>query len=347
MFQDLLQAVISDVDAVASVILTNDRFRTIFLDEKSQLREELIKINELALLVDSTPNEIAWRVYDHCSTVTRLYAVYEKFVKNLITGWLEVLPNCVPQYVNLEERIRETHRTGVGKLLVDFRKNRFQHLTLKRVVNSLFSGVNEDGKYDLIPDAFLLHEQNLRRDDLNKLICDVGIDNAWNWVENHREVRRYVADEKSAANELNQLVLFRNQAAHGAIEVDEILGINNLVELVEFVKVLCISLEELFAFNVLEKKVAINEFTCIGSITEWFDQPDAGVAKVRNVTLSKEDRIFLASKTLHYCCVATVKSIHLDNTPYDRLEVKEETEVGLKFDISARQDLKIYIISST
>jgi hypothetical protein len=275
MFPDLVKTVISDADTVISVLLTNDRFRTMFLDEESQLREELIKIREIALLIEGTPNEVAWRVYDHCSTVTRLYAVYEKFVKSLITNWLEILPACVVEYKDLEERIRESHRIGTGRLLVDLSKNRFKHLPLKRVVSSLFSGVNEDSEYDLIPDAFLLHEQNLRKDELNKLICNAGIDNAWSWIQNHREVKQYISDDKKAESELDQLILFRNQAAHGAIEVDEILGVGSLVELAEFIKVLCISLEELFAFHVIEKKAAIKEFTCIGSITEWFDRPNA------------------------------------------------------------------------
>jgi MAE_28990/MAE_18760-like HEPN len=343
MFQDLVKTVISDADTVTSILLTNDRFRTIFLDEENQLREELIKIKEIASLIDGTPNEVAWRVYDHCSTVTRLYAVYEKFVKNLITDWLEFLPNCITEYKDLEKRIRDTHRIGVGRLLVDLSKNRFEHLSVEKVVRSLFSGVNEESEYDLIPDAFLLHEQNLRKDELNKLICDAGIDNAWDWIQNHREVKQYMADDKKAESELNQLVLFRNQAAHGATEVDEILGVRSLVELAEFVKVLCMFLEELFAFHVLEKKAAINKFTYIGNITEWFNKPNAGVAKIRSVSLSQGDRIVLASKTLCFCCITTVESIHLNDTSYERLEVKEETEVGLKFSVSARKGLGIYV----
>jgi len=346
MFQELLQVVISDVDTVSSVLLTNDRFRTIFLDEKNNLREELKKFEELSLLITGTPSEVGWKVYDHCSTVTRLYAIYEKFVKSLVASWLRLLPNCVAQYKDLEERIRDTHRIGVGRLLVDLSKTRFNHLSIEKVVSSLFYGVHENAEYDLIPDAFLLYEQNLRKDELNKLICDAGIDNAWNWVENHREVKRYIADEKSAGKELNQLVLFRNQAAHGAIEVDEILGVNSLIELADFIKVLCISLEELFALSVLEKKAAIGKFSCVGNITEWFDKPNAGVAKVRDISLATGDSVFLVSKSLCYCCVATIQSIELNDISHKSLKIEEETEVGLKFNISARKNLEIYIASS-
>lgn len=346
MFRTLLQVVIADTNTVSAMLLTNDRFRTTFLDRESQLRQELERFEEIRLLIGDAPDETSWRVYDHCSTVTRLYAIYENFVKKSISRWLELLPSCVAQYRNLEERIRDTHRIGVGRLLIDLSKNRFNHLSIERVVGSLFQGVNESAQYDLIPDAFLLHEQNLRREELNKLISNVGIENAWHWIENHREVKKYVADEKSAESELNKLVLFRNQAAHGAIDVDEILGVNSLIEFVEFVRVLCIALEELFALSFLEKKVAIGELTYIGNIFEWYSKRDAGVAKVKNTHLSIGDKVFLASRSRFYCCTATISSIRKNDIPHESIRVEEESEVGLKFDIPAVKNLDIYITSS-
>ena len=344
MFTELLDLVISDANAVHQILVTNDRLRKI-LDKDNQIRSRLEEIDELKLLINDSPHETSWRVCDHCSAVTRLYAIYEQFVKNLIIGWLDLLPNYIVKYEQLEERIRNTHRVGVGKLLIDLSKDRFNHLPIEKVVGSLFDGISGKNNYNLIPEAFLLQEQNLRKAELNRLICNIGIENAWDWIENHRNVKEYIADEKKAEYELNQLVLFRNRAAHGAIDVDEILGVGSLTELVDFTKALCIALEELFAYSALEKRTGSGEFIKIGDITEWFAEPDAGVAKISDVVLSQEDEVILASKSLSYCCSAKIISIQEDNEPRLNIQIKEETELGLKFDVSAREGLEIYIFT--
>ncbi|WP_446358366.1 MAE_28990/MAE_18760 family HEPN-like nuclease [Coleofasciculus sp. A1-SPW-01] len=136
-------------------------------------------------------------MYDHCAVVTRLYAIYERFVENLIREWIQVLPDLFPVYADLEERICNTHRIGVARLLLDLTKNRFGHLSIEEVIRGLFYGASGTGtKYELLPDAFLLHEQNLRREPLEKMFADAGIGNAWTWVEKYRKIKNFISWNK-------------------------------------------------------------------------------------------------------------------------------------------------------
>jgi hypothetical protein len=119
----------------------------------------------LGTLIQDIPKVIEWRVYDHCAVVTRLYAIYERFVEDLVRDWLVLLPGLFSRYSELEETIRNTSQIGVERLLLDLRKNRYKHLSIEEVIRGLFHGATDETEYELLPDAFLFHEQNLRKDD--------------------------------------------------------------------------------------------------------------------------------------------------------------------------------------
>lgn len=233
MFQELMVTVRENISTVRSIIKTNDRLREIAFGENAVREHESNEYAELfTTLIQDIPRAREWRVYEHCSVVTRLYAIYERFVEDLATDWIQQLPKLFSRYSDLEERVRDTHQMGVGQLLLNLKKNRFRHLSLDRVVRGLFRGVTDEDKYELLPDAFLLHEQNLRKEVLEKLFADAGIPNTWKWVEKHRFV-------KNIENiELDELINYRNDAAHGA-PIDNFLGSEALLELCDFVESLC------------------------------------------------------------------------------------------------------------
>ncbi len=249
-----------------------------------------------------------------------------------------------PSYSDLEDRIRETHRTGVGRLLLDLTKNRYQHLSTKGVVRGLFLGVSGgEEKYELVADAFLLHEQNLRREALEKLFADAGIPNAWGWVEKHRVVKHFVeevrASENTAEATLNDLIIYRNDAAHGA-NIDDFLASNALLELCDFIETLCQALAELVTYQVIERQKSIGQTREIGQITEWFKKPKAAVATVEETTLSVGGNLFLVGEA--YCQLARIESIRIDDVNKDTVETTIGMEVGLKFDVDARKGLRLY-----
>jgi hypothetical protein len=247
MFQELLNTVKVKTSTVRALIQTNERLREIVFGRGSVTRQESDEDTELTGLIKGVPGVTDWRVYDHCAVVTRLYAIYERFVENLITDWVRLLPSIFPRYVDLEETIQNTHRMGVGRLLCDLKKNRFEHLSIDQVVQGLFRGVTGEEEYALLPDAFLLHEQNLRKGVLEQLLAGAGIQNAWAWVEKHRAVKHFLevrVSENTAEGELNELITYRNEAAHGAV-IDNFLGSNALLELCEFIETLCQALAEL------------------------------------------------------------------------------------------------------
>lgn len=341
MFQELLVTARENVSTVRSIIKTNDRLRDIAFGRDAATKQ-LFNI-----LLQDIPKLRDWRVYDHCSAVTRLYAIYENFVENLISHWLGLLPGLFPRYSDLEEKIRNTHQMGVGRLLLELKKNRYEHLSPEEVVRGLFRGVTGEAEYDLLPDAFLFHEQNLRRETLEKLLADAGIPNAWSWVNKHRSIKNFVEEVRGSQNtaegELNELISYRNDAAHGA-PIDDFLGSSALLELCDFVEALCQALAELVTYQVIERKKSIGQAREIGQITQWFKQHGAGVAKVEETTLSLGGRIFLVSEGSSCCRLAAIESIRINDISKEEVQTTPGMEVGLKFNVEARKGFRLYIL---
>ena len=349
MFEELIEKASVKISTVRAIIKTNHRLRKIVFRD-SLNKQKLAENPEFAALIEEIPSKDEWRIYDHCAVVTRLYAIYERFVEDLISDWLRLMPDLVPRYSDLEEKIQNTHREGIGRLLIDIKKNRFQHLSVEKVVQGLSCGITDTGKYELLPDAFLLHEQNLRKEVLETVLKNAGIDEAWKWVINHKEIKYFVEEVRGSQNtaegELKQLVDYRNKAAHGS--TDEILGTQELLDLADFVEALCKSLADLVTYNIILRQINRGLVREIGKITEWFKKPQAGVAKVKEVTLTVGEGVFLVlvNDELSYCYSAKIESIQLNDISHNHVEITSEAEVGLKFDRDARIGLTIYVTSS-
>ncbi len=336
MFQNILETVQGDISTIRKIIKTNDQF-------KDMIGRQELDLKLLTPLVENIPNTRKWKIYEHSAAVTRLYAIYERFVEDLITDWLAVLPKIYLSYSDLEERIRTTHQTGVGKLLIDLNKNRYEHLSIKKVISGISRGVMDDKGYELLLDAFLIHEQNLRKEILDKLLADAGIPNAWIWLEKHRLIKNFVQEvrgnQNTAEGELNELISYRNDAAHGRIAYD-VLGSKSLIELCDFIEALCEALTELVTYRVIERQKFLGHIKEIGKITEWFKTPQAGVAKIKESTLSVGDSLFLVGEA---CCqLSKIESININNKPINMIEATSDVEVGLKFNMNAKKGLRIY-----
>lgn len=349
MFQKLLETVMVNVSTIRSIIKTNERLRKIAFGTGEVAKKEDEEGTEiLNTIMQDIPKLREWRVYEHSSVVTQLYAIYEHFVEDLIADWLIILPDLFPRYSDLEERIRNTHQTGIGRLLVDLNKNKYKHLSNQKVIRGFFRGVTGEEQYELLADAFLFHEQNLRREILEKLLADAGINNAWAWVDKHRAIKNFIEEIRGNANtaegELGELISYRNDAAHGA-SIDNFLGSNALLELCDFVESLCQALTELVTFKVIECRESAYQVRAIGELIEYFKKNKAGVAKIADTkTLLVGNSLYLVGEGSSCCQLANIESIQIDEVSVAEVQTTIGMEVGLKFNVDARKGLRLYII---
>ncbi|BAY38264.1 hypothetical protein NIES2111_26100 [Nostoc sp. NIES-2111] len=348
MFQNILLAVKLNINTVRSIIKTNDKLMEVLFSSSDGTNTEISEETKLIFskLLQEIPKLREWRIYDHCAVVTRLYAIYENFVEELISDWLIILPELYPCYSDLEETIRNNHREGVGKLLIELKKkkNRYEHLSPEKVMQGLFYGATGEKKYELPPDAFLIQEQNLRRDTLVRLFANVGISNAWLWVEKHRAIKYFLEEvrgnQDTAEGQLNVFISYRNDAAHGS--PDDFLRASALLKLCDFVDALSEALAELVTYQVIKRKESLGQIREVGKITEWYNKPDAGVAVVEEIKLSVGNQLFLVNEETSCCYLVAINSIQIDGKPVNDVQTNAGMEVGLKFDLSAKEGLSLY-----
>lgn len=344
MFETLLNNAMVNIATIRALIKRNNKLKEITFARDNEIVKQLKDSGQFMELFTEVPIRKDWSIYEHCSVVTRLYAIYESFVEDLIKNWLEVLPNLIPRYSDLEQQIRNTHQEGVGRLLREVNKKKFKHLSPEIVVRGLFEGLTANENYELIPQAFLFHEQNLRKNILEKLLADSGIsNNSWNWVVGHRDVKEFVeeikANQNNAEKELEQLIDYRNEAAHGF--VDNFLGTQELLDLTYFIESLCQALAELVSYRIICLQTTAGKAREIGKITEWFKKPRAAVAIINDISLSVGDSLFLVSEDSSYCRLATIESMEISDRPQQQLQITAATEVGLKFDLDAKKGLAV------
>lgn len=252
MFQKQISEFKNDINTIVSLLKTNEELREIMSNEN-------LKIFKQEGYFQHLPDVKSWLIYDHCSCVTRLYAIYEDFVENLIKAWTLTLPQLYSNYDDLPEKIRGTHQRGVAELLLKLmekKTSRFSHLSVQKVIRGLYLGNTDSIEYDLVADAFLFHDQNLRKEALEKLFSDAGISESWNWIRKNRYIENFIKEYGNDPEEvLKKLIDYRNDAAHTTInEIDNILRLNELEKLCNFIESLCQALAELVSYKIIEKK---------------------------------------------------------------------------------------------
>ena len=108
---------------------------------------------------------------------------------------------------------------------------------------------------------------------------------------------------------------------------------------------MCQSLTELITYQVIENKKLIDQAQEIGKITEWFKKPQAGVVTaVEECLLSVGSSLFLVGDS--YCQLATIESIQNNDESINEIKTTPGMEVGLKFDVDARKDLRLYQLTT-
>src|SRR4051812_10065106 len=118
MFSGLVSQVHSDLADVKAVVEWQEKLRTTLsaaVGSAVSLNLDAASIQELR---SQAPTKLTWQVFDHCAAVSRIYALYERSVEDLVTSYLAYMPRVSPAYLNLAESLRTQHRVGVGQILL-------------------------------------------------------------------------------------------------------------------------------------------------------------------------------------------------------------------------------------
>ncbi len=292
------------------------------------------KCFDISAILGEAADATSWRVIDHCAAITRTYALFESFVLQLLREYLLFLSGAYT-LTALGPEFKAKYTRGLGQIMLDQDKQRYSYIDITKLIAGANEALTDGAGYQIQPEALLRNEQNLRMTELHRLFSQCGLTNVEAWVTSHSVVADFFKDQsrlsETAESELRQIVDYRNAAAHG--DVDEVLGVEVLVEFTEFMEALCLSIVDFIQYDTLRRAKELGRATVVGHISERYHD-DIIVAKITNATLAVGDSLYVFGKGL--TMTAEVRSIQLDDVDVAAATVVDETEVGLRIGVRAK-----------
>jgi hypothetical protein len=286
----------------------------------------------LAALLPQAPDKVAWQVYDHCAALTRLYAVFEQYVGELVDQYVRLLPQLYAKYTDLPECVTNQHRVGIGTILLKIGdKGPYKELEEQVIVRELAVGLSGATEYKLLSNAFFIERQNLRFDVLCKLFRSLDFEDCATFINGHSAVEQFIRNERAGNStverELGDFIDYRNEAAHR--QVENVLSVEQIGAVGRFLVALGDALAGMVDERVLRRRMDINQYTIVLGVTEIHHNgyvvigtPDA------DVRLAVGDEVIVFGTGT--CSRAIVESLQIGDRDEPEMTGNGVTEVGLR-----------------
>lgn len=189
------------------------------------------------------------RRFDYAAFIVALYTSYERFIEELVASYV-ILESGRLDYSGLPQRLKEQHVIKTAEILMRRRvgEGRYKGLTELLIVKNLFDCLNGARPYVLNKAAVIAHDANLRPDQIDQLFTNIGIeqvcqkvrqtDDLLDWYRGVKELESNPQDGIPASlieERIRDLVERRNQIAHGGGNPLDLLGVEDMLELLTFV----------------------------------------------------------------------------------------------------------------
>ena len=171
-----------------------------------------------------------------------LAASFEQFAIGMVSRFLEMLPDHMPNYHQLPENIRESNERATGDALSGRLPNYLQ-LNVGDMVQNLFNCHQGSTPYVLNSQAIAVFERNLTSRELAAFLRRIDVIHLWEQVSENASMQSWAGaiDAGSAFEKvrvkLNEFIEDRNNLAHrGALSPS--IGSSLIHEYVEYFEVL-------------------------------------------------------------------------------------------------------------
>jgi len=282
------------------------------------------------------PSRVEWRILDHCSAISRLYALFENYVGDAISDYVNYIQRT-HTLSDISAPVQDYYRIGISKILKEISKPKLSYLNLQEMIVGYGKTLSGRKPIKLEPLAFKMHEQNLRLTEINRLFSGLGLDGINKWVERHPKILDFFGPEKSpegAEKLLQNLIGYRNEAAHQGLQVDDILGKDEILKYCDFLLNLSVSIHEFFITCFITSETRLGFARECGKVSESLKGGRVVVAPVVGS--------FFVGQTLYvkgsnYCHAATIEELRLDNKARSKLAIETPTEVGFRLSEIAKK----------
>jgi hypothetical protein len=221
------------------------------------------------------------KVYTVSSCVTRLYAVYENFIKAAMSDYLDILSELV-KFSALTNEFKNNYRLGISHLLAKVDQGRYKHLSHENIVKWYYEALNDKSKYRFVTDALTRHEQNMRLNIVLDIYSRIDLKELGGWLSKHPEIKALYEDKDSIYQQLEaevtDFVKTRNEASHGGM--DSLISEQNLYRYCNIVRAFIKALTCYLSKDLLIRRMELGTAIRLGITTEVFPKSSAFIAKL-------------------------------------------------------------------
>lgn len=342
MFSALIRRFRTSVAEVKSVVDWQDSLRDTLNNPSNPAPRMTLSATSLGALQARAPNRIVWQTFDHCAAVTRLYALFEDVVSDLVVEYADHLPLVYPTYASLRERLRIQHRVGVGLILTKWSTTNplYKSLAERDIAAGLADGLRANA-YRILADAFLVSPENFRFSALSRLFGDLGFSDAMSFVKKSDQITLFLQNRLSSRETvesyLDGFIQVRNEASHGTISA--VVSAREITNYADFLTILIDVLALLLRSDLIKSGVASGRSIAIGEVIHVFSRNIVGVNAIESCTISVGQRLYVGKRGIDTLQIA---SIQTGNTPHRTLPLTAGSQLGIGFDRPCKLGARIY-----
>lgn len=294
------------------------------------------------------------RIFEYKATIISLYGLIEKYIEIWIKEYLHSLSNVVPEYNQIDEKIRDNHFELSLKLIntiTNRESAKYQHLTKEEVLNKLNGCIVNPNKYQINTEAFILLSGNLKHNKIveifNKLNLDLN-----NELLKNEELNNEIGlkqntisrrDKDILYNKINDLVERRNQIAHGSEEVDAILSTSEIEPYIQFLEKYGQAIFEILVEQII-KQESIYRFQKIENVIKVFGSRVLAF-EIEKYTIKIGDMLIIETQQRR-CYKTPILTIELEKQQYSELTISEKTKIAVSVNFKIKDTHTFYIIKN-
>jgi len=291
------------------------------------------------------------RIFEYKAAIISLYGLLEKYIETWIKEYLDSLSKLVPNYNELDEKIRNNHFELSLKLIntiISRESAKYQHLRKEELLRNLNTCLVSPTNYQINTEAFVLLSGNLKHNKIVEIFKLLNLDLNNELIKNESlnnevglQANEITRTEKDIVyNKINELVERRNQIAHGSETSVEILGISELEPYIQFLEVYCQAIFETL-FEKIIKQESIHTFQKIEKVVKIFSSKILAF-EIENYTIRVGDMMIVenAEGRLYK---KPILQIQLDNITHQELTISEKTNISVLVDPKIKDNQTFYI----
>lgn len=295
------------------------------------------------------------RRFDYAALVVALYASYEKFIEDIVAAYARVKSRG-KLYSELPQKLIEKHCRKSTEIVSrgSLGKGRYVGLTDFSVIHNLYHCMSGSGTYQLNEAAIVAHESNLRYFETLSLVGNLGIDDLCNKVRHTDSLLSWFTRASASAayvdnvpletvlNRLEDLVERRNQVTHRGGSPDNILGPDEMRDLVDFVEAVCRGVYEVVVRDYLESEYLVPKKATELIVKEGpYSNNTVVVVENPNVGVRIGHPVFCVAGVSRVY-IGSVRGLQVNEIDVDIVDDPGVDEIGIKVDFKIPRSCKLF-----